>query len=162
MPLVEHPVSFFQSQAHVSFSSLLIGSFPQPPANALPAVLIALGIVVVLLRAVAVRTCVAFLVTTVLLAVMFPTASDTGILHGLLVGDTLLVAFFVLPNTRTSSRTDAGRWLTGSLAALVAFLITRYASYPDGAFFGVLFANVFTAIIDEGVLARAARARRAA
>jgi len=157
LPVVEHPVTFLQAQADVPFSSILRGSFPQPPANAIPAVLLALGIIVVLLRAVAVRTCVAFLLTAVLLPIVFPAESQNGLLHSLFVGDTLFVAFFVLPDTRTSSRTDAGRWLTGALAALVAFLVTRFASSPDGAFFGVLFANVFLAIIDEGVLARAGR-----
>ena len=34
----------------------------------------------------------------------------------------------------------------------MAFVVRGFSSFPDGVFFAVLFANAFSAIIDEAVL----------
>jgi Na+-translocating ferredoxin:NAD+ oxidoreductase RnfD subunit len=82
----------------------------------------------------------------------FAELSTAPLLQTLMVGDTLWVAFLILPDTRNSARTIQGRWLTGFVAALVAFLIRHFASVADGAFFAVLFVAVFTPLIDEAFL----------
>ena len=87
-----------------------------------------------------------------ILSLVFSGFSTAPVLQTLLVGDTLLVAFLVLPDTRTSARTIQGRWLAGVMAGLVAFLIRHYASVADGAFFAVLFVAVFAPLVDEAFL----------
>ncbi len=152
LPLVAHPLGFLAEGNPVSTMSILSGGFPQPPGNALPGLVLLLGVLLLILRATAFRTCLSFLGTTLILALAFPGLNEAPLLQTLLVGDTLWVAFLILPDMRTSARTVQGRWLTGMVAALVAFLIRHYAATADGAFFAVLFVAVFTPLIDEAFL----------
>ncbi len=152
LPLVNHPLGFLAEGNPVPATAILSGSFPQAPGNALPGLVLLLGLLLLALRAVSFRTCLGFLGTTLILALSFPGLATAPLLQTLLVGDTLWVAFLILPDTRTSARTVQGRWLAGVAAALVAFLIRHFASVADGAFFAVLFAAIFIPLIDEAFL----------
>jgi Na+-translocating ferredoxin:NAD+ oxidoreductase RnfD subunit len=152
LPLVDHPLGFLATGNPVATSTILSGSFPQPPGNALPILVLCLGILLLILRAISFRTCLGFLGATLILTVALPGFATAPVMQTLLVGDTLLVAFLVLSDTRTCSRTVQGRWITGVVAALVAFLIRHFASVADGSFFAVLFVAVFAPLIDEAFL----------
>ena len=149
LSLVDHPLAFLSAQSGVTTATILSGNFPQPPGNALPALLLLLGVVLLLLRSISFRVCLGFIGTTLILSLAFPGLASAPVFDTILVGDTFLVAFLVLPDMRTSSRTLQGRWLVGAAAGLVAFLIRHFATVADGAFFAVLFVAVFTPLIDE-------------
>ncbi|MGA1868411.1 MAG: RnfABCDGE type electron transport complex subunit D [bacterium] len=153
----EHPLLYIDTRiyrlAH-PLRAVFMGNIPQTPGNAVPVVLIACGLLLLLFRAIDFRMCLSFTGTLFLLALscnyMFPHVSQ-NILE-LCIGNGLIAAFFIIPDRRIAPRTKAGRWITGALTGLVAFLNRYFSSFPDGIFFAVLFGNVFSAIIDEGVL----------
>ncbi len=151
LPTVDHPITIFKSRATLSLLELLTGDFPQPPANAIPLLLIGCGVLILLLRAVDYRGFVSFAGTTLILSAVFRFLIPEKIspLSSLLVGNFILASIFVYPVTQTSARTHAGRWLSGILAGSSYFLIRNFSSYPDGVFFAVLFGNIFSPIIDE-------------
>ncbi len=157
MPVVDHPLQYLGAHADTALTAMLRGEFPLPPASAVPLVVIVSGIVLLALRAVSFRTCLAFLGTLFVLAISFPRFMGEPWPHTLFVGDLLFAAFFVLSDERICARTANGRWLTGILAGGVAFLIRYGASVPGGVYFAVLFANIFSPIIDELVLKAQAR-----
>lgn len=156
LPVTQHPIDFLQARRAVPLASILTGQFPQAPGSAYPPAVALLGLILLLIRGTAVRTAVGYLAAFGLLTVLLPDLNGHALPHTLLVGELLIVAFFVLGDPRTSARTVTGRWVVGILAGIVAFLIRHFASLPDGPLFAVLVANIFTPLVDEGVL-RAAR-----
>jgi Na+-translocating ferredoxin:NAD+ oxidoreductase RnfD subunit len=157
LPTVEHPLLYMDTRIYrlqKPVAAVLMGNIPQTPGNAIPFVLIMCGLFLLLLRAIDFRTCLSFLGTVFLLAIscnyLFPGVSQNVL--ELFMGNLLLAAFFIIPDRRIAPRTKAGRWIVGILTGTVAFLIRYFSSFPDGVFFAVLFGNVFSAIIDEGVL----------
>jgi Na+-translocating ferredoxin:NAD+ oxidoreductase RnfD subunit len=154
LPTIDHPAALFAARLPVGVDTVISGSFPQPLGSAVPLAVIAAGIILLVLRAVDFRSSLSFLVTLFVLQsvlhVAFP--ADIGPVHGLLVGNTLIAGFFVLPDLRTAPRTAQGRWITGVVAGCVGFLVRNFSSFPDGVFYAVLFGNTFSAIIDEWVL----------
>ena len=154
---IDHPLMYIDTRIFRltnPITAVFMGDIPQTPGNAIPYVLIICGVCLLLLRAIDFRVCLSFIGTVVVLAVacnfLFPQFSQN--LLELFVGNLLLAAFFIIPDRRIASRTKGGRWMTGILAGVVAFIIRYFSSFPDGVFFAVLFGNVFSAIIDEGVL----------
>ncbi|MCD6121042.1 MAG: RnfABCDGE type electron transport complex subunit D [Spirochaetales bacterium] len=154
LPTIDHPIVLFTSKAALPLTDLLTGNFPQTPGNAVPLVLLACGLILLILKAVDYRGFISFSGTILILAVVFRFLMPEKIapVSSLLVGNFLFASFFVYPVLQTSSRTYAGRWITGILAGTAAFLIRNFSSYPDGIFFAVLFGNIFSPIIDEAVL----------
>lgn len=157
LPTVEHPLLYLDTRIFrlkEPVIAVLMGNIPQTPGNAIPFVLIACGLCLLLLRAIDFRTCLSFLGTVFLLAIscnyLFPGVSQN--LMELFMGNLLLAAFFIIPDRRIAPRTKPGRWIVGCLTGMAAFLIRYFSSFPDGVLFAVLFGSVFSAIIDEGVL----------
>lgn len=155
----EHPLTLLRARAPESVLTLWQGNFPQPSGSAIPFVVLAAGLFLLLVRSIDFRTCLGFLGSVTVLTLLFHGAFPDAVqpVAGLLVGNLLFAGFFILPDRRIAARTTAGRWLIGILTGIVAFVIRNFSSFPDGVFFAVLFGNVFTAIIDEGILYRAAK-----
>ena len=151
---VDHPLVYFDHRIPKSITDILIGNFPQPPDNAIPYVVLGCGVLLLLLRVIDFRMCLSFVGTVALLAVsgkfLFPLVFQHG--FELFIGDLFFAAFFIIADRRISPRTHTGSWLTGILTGMIAFITRSFSSYPDSTFFAVLFGNVFSAIIDEGVL----------
>ena len=162
LPVVDHPIVFMAPRDDVTVRALLLGYFPQAPCMALPILLITLGLLLLAVRAISGRTAISFLGTYLLCGLLSPGASWFGLTTSLLAGNVLFATFFVAADTRVSARTVPGRWLVGALGGAVAFLVRNFASFPDGVFFAVLFANVFAPIVDEGVLVLTRRREGAA
>ena len=152
VPIVNHPLEYFSSRGPFSLNTILTGDFPQPLSNAVPIVTIICGIVLILLRVVDFRTIAAFFVTLVALFMIFQPMVDVNTIDSLLIGNILFAAFFILADKRLVSRTYGGRWLSGFLAAVLAFVIRSFSGFPDGILFAVLLTNIFSALIDEAVL----------
>ena len=155
VPTIDHPSILFSQRIDEFFLPILNGAFPQTPGGTLPLLTLGLGGLLLVMRAVDFRSSLSFLgsylVLNILFKFFFPEVFRGMASH--LVGSLLFTAFFLLPDARTSSRTFAGRWLAGLVAGISAFLIQNFSSYPGGFIFAVLLANVFSSIIDEGVLA---------
>lgn len=152
IPVIDHPLEFFSAGGPIPIYSILGGDFPQPLSNAVPAVTIVCGILLLLLRAIDFRTVIAFLITLTSLTFSFSSFPEVTPPESLLIGNVLFAAFFVLPDRRTVSRTYSGRWITGILAAVLAFIIRNFSGFQDGIFYAVLLTNIFSALIDEVVL----------
>ena len=150
---IDHPIEFLQTKGPIAVTELLAGNFPQTPGNAIPLVLAICGLLLLFLRAVDFRAFVSFVGTVVVLTAVSDHFFSAPPLHTLLVGNFMLAGFFVFPEHRVCARTKRGRWITGIVTGLIAFLIRNYSSFPDGVFFAVLFGNAFSALIDEGVMA---------
>ena len=154
VPTIDDPSVLFSLRINEFLLPILNGAFPQTPGGTLPLLTLGAGIFLLIARAVDFRSSVSFLGSYLVINILFryfaPEMFPGMTSH--LVGSLLFVSFFLLPDGRTSSRTFAGRWLVGLVAGLSAFLIRHFSSYPGGIVFAVLLANVFSAIIDEGVL----------
>jgi len=153
IPVIDHPLDLLEARGPISLFSLLTGDFPQPLANAVPMVTIICGLLLILLKAIDFRTVAAFFIT---LSALFWVFQPLGIVPGMesiFVGNILFAAFFILPERRLASRTFPGRWIMGIIAAILTFVIRSFSGFPDGVFYAVLLTNIFSALIDEAVLA---------
>ena len=154
VPSIDHPISYLSERMDVTLTEILAGHFPQTPGTALPLLLILCGLLLWILRAVDVRGSFAFLGTVTVLSAGFyflmPDVFQSP--KALLVGNLLFASFFIYPDTRVSPRTKRGRWVTGILAGITAFIIRGLSDFPCGVFYAVLFGNVFSPIIDEWML----------
>lgn len=152
--IIDHPLEFASAQPSVLLADILKGNLPQTPGSAVPIVLIAAGILLYLLRAVDIRSSLVFILATAIPAAILHRAAPGSFdpPSALLIGNFLLAALFVYPDRRISPRTRGGRYATAILAGIIAVLIRSYSSFPCGVFFAVLFANVFSPIIDEGFM----------
>jgi electron transport complex protein RnfD len=156
VPTIDDPVTLFSLPDRISnfIQPILSGSFPQPPANTLPLLTLIIGLILLILKVSDIRTALSFIITyaavQALLLVIAPESTPNPTVH--LIGLPIFTAFFLLPDNRTCARTFAGRWLSGAIAGISGVLILNYSSFPGGIIFSVLLANVFNAILDEGVL----------
>jgi Na+-translocating ferredoxin:NAD+ oxidoreductase RnfD subunit len=151
---IDDPVVFLETQRYVPLWDILVGNAPSTPGMAVPLLVAACGVVVLVARAVDVKSSVIFLLTVAALGIAF---------HGLmperfadprfmLTGNLLIAGLFILPDRRISPRTQEGRMAAALLAGIVAFLVRNLSTFPCGVMFAVLFANAFSPIIDEGFL----------
>lgn len=70
-------------------------------------------------------------------------------LSQLLLGGTMMGAFFIITDPVTASTTPLGRWIYGLLAGVFCMMIREYAGYPDGVAFAILFMNVWVPLINK-------------
>jgi len=155
VPVIDHPLEYFASRGPVPLNSLLLGDFPQPLSNAIPLITILCGVLLILFRVIDVRTVFTYLVTLVVLFLVFQTSKGVRIADSfdtIFIGNILFAAFFILPDRRLASRTFGGRWIMGVFAAALTFIIRSFSGFPDGVFYAVLLTNIFSAIVDEAVL----------
>ena len=160
LPTVEHPLVLMAGRDDVTPARLLSGAFPQAPALALPLLLLALGLLLLALRAISWRTSLSFLAIYLGLAAGRTGLDGRALAGMLLAGNLLFAAFLLVADHRVCARTAAGQVLTGFLAGLAAFFIRTRSSFPDGACFAVLLANIFAPLLDEAVLLSEARRHR--
>lgn len=67
----------------------------------------------------------------------------------LLLGATMVGAFFIASDPVTAPAHPYGRLIYGALAGALMILIRNYASYPDGLAFAILLSNAATPLIDH-------------
>lgn len=67
----------------------------------------------------------------------------------LLSGATMLGAFFIVTDPVTSSTTNRGRLIFGTIVGLLVFIIRHFGGYPDGVAFSVLLTNILVPFIDK-------------
>ena len=157
LPTVDHPLVLLQGRDDITWRMLLSGDFPQSPAMALPALVIALGATLLILRAICWRTALGCVLAYGAMSCLGGASAGASLAAGFLAGDLLFAALFVLADERLRARTRWGRVWTGLLAGVAAFCIRRYASFEDGAFFAVLLANILAPLLDEAVMGLQAR-----
>lgn len=157
VPTVDNPALLFSGELKGFLPLTLTGMFPQTLGSAFPPLVIFLGFVLLLFRAVDFRICISFLAvfSAGFLVLNLMSIAD---LTDLFIGNLWLTAFFILPDNRTISRTFAGRWITGIIAGLCAIVINYYSAYAEGILFSVILANLFSPIIDVIVLRNIRRA----
>lgn len=153
VPVIDHPVELFNTQGQVALFSLLKGDFPQPLSNAVPLLTIGCGVLLILLKVVDFRIIVTYFLTLGALFFAFRTVAAVPPADSLLIGNAVFAAFFILPDKRLASRTFGGRWIMGIVAGILTFVIRSFSGFSDGVFYAVLLTNIFTALIDEAVLA---------
>jgi len=151
---IDHPLLLLKSRAPIPLMEILSGNFPQTPINAVPLLLIGIGLLLLLLRAIDFRSSLGFICTVVILTIGYGFFNNNLSLavNSLFVGNLFAAAFFVIPVFNVTPRTNPGRWITAILTGVVAFLIRTFSSFPDGVFFAVLFGNSFSALIDDRIL----------
>ncbi len=156
VPTVDNPYILFSEAGSNLVPALIRGAFPQTAGAAYPLVIIILGILLLLLRAVDYRICLSFILSYIIVFFIIDLVSPETALGAadMLLGNTLLTAFFILPDYRTISRTARGRWVTGIIAGIAGAVIRRFSAFPDGILFAVLLAGIFGGIIDYGILQR--------
>jgi len=72
-------------------------------------------------------------------------------LFSLLAGATILGGFFMVTDPVSAPRTDAGRYIYGSLIAITTIIIKSFSLFAGGLTFGILLGNMFAPIIDYAV-----------
>ncbi len=156
VPTVDNPALLFSGELREFLTLVLAGKYPQTIGNAFPPLVIFLGIVLLLVRAVDFRISISFLLTYFIgfLILNFIAVADPT---DLFIGNLWLTAFFILPDNRTIARTFTGRWITGVIAGICGIVINYFSAYADGILFSVILANIFSGIIDVLVLRRARR-----
>ncbi len=156
VPTVDNPYILFSESGSGLAPALLRGAFPQTAGAAYPLVIIVLGILLLLLQAVDYRICFTFILSYAATFFLINLVSPETALGAadLLIGNTLLTAFFILPDHRTISRTVRGRWISGIVAGIAGAVIRRFSAFPDGILFAVILAGIFGGIIDYGILQR--------
>jgi Na+-translocating ferredoxin:NAD+ oxidoreductase RnfD subunit len=154
LPTIDHPVLLYRMRIPLLLENIVYGRFPGPPGSAIPVITIICGVLLLIFKAVEIRSSLSFFLSLFLLQlILHPLApARIGAVESLLIGNILIAGFFIVPDFGLIPRTDRGRWITGIVTGCIAFLIRNFSSFPDGVFFAVLFGNTFSAIIDEWVV----------
>jgi len=162
LPTIDHPALLYSARFPVSVESIFFGQFPGPPGSAIPIITIACGILRLFFKAVDLRSSLSFFLSLLILQLILHPLAPAQIetVESLLIGNILIAGFFIVPDFRLVPRTYRGRWITGILTGIIAFLIRNFSSFPDGVFFAVLFGNTFSAIIDEWIVQYRFRSRK--
>ncbi len=85
---------------------------------------------------------------TLLSMVVFCFIFDLEITFHLLIGSTMLGAFFIATDPVTAATTVRGRLLFGFLIGFITIIIRKFGNYPDGFAFAILLANICVPLID--------------
>ncbi|MBN1349636.1 RnfABCDGE type electron transport complex subunit D [candidate division KSB1 bacterium] len=72
-------------------------------------------------------------------------------IFGLLSGGIVLAGFFMVTDPVSAARTEPGRWIYGSLIALLTIVIRSFSLFAGGVMFAILLANMFAPIIDYAI-----------
>lgn len=151
---VEHPVDFLTTRGSIPLPDILSGYLPQPPVNAVPGVLLVIVLILVILKVVDYKILIATVVTTgaalFLLNLLQPQSFPSPLT--LLTGHFLPALALVLADKRYSPRTEGGKWLSGLLTGLIMVIIISFSAYAEGVFFAVVFSNIISSLLDEGIL----------
>ncbi len=67
----------------------------------------------------------------------------------LLLGGSMMGAFFIITDPVTASITRYGQYIYSIAAGVLCFLIREYGGYPDGVAFAVLFMNTWVPLINR-------------
>ncbi len=94
---------------------------------------------------------VAFILGIVLMASLisvFDSQQHLPIHNHLMLGGTMLGAFFIATDPVSASTTPRGRLIYGFLIGVLVVIIRAYGGYPDGVAFAVLLMNMTVPLID--------------
>ncbi len=151
MPLFGHPIEFINT-SNINLYNFLTGNVPGTPGAAMPILLLLLGIILALYKIIDAKLALSFIVTTLLISIFLVHGNISDSLKYLLTGNFLLVALIILPLKVHAPKMTGGSFIVGVLGGIILMTINTFSSYFDGSLFTVLILNVFTPIIDDGVL----------
>ncbi len=83
-----------------------------------------------------------------LLISMFDSQQHLPVQNHLILGGTMLGAFFIATDPVSASTTPKGRLVYGFLIGVLIVIIRAYGGYPDGVAFAVLLMNMTVPLID--------------
>lgn len=84
-----------------------------------------------------------------LLIAMFDSQPHLPVQNHLILGGTMLGAFFIATDPVSASTTPKGRLIYGFLIGVLIVVIRTYGGYPDGIAFAVLLMNMTVPLIDH-------------
>ena len=84
-----------------------------------------------------------------LLISMFDSQQHLPVQNHLILGGTMLGAFFIATDPVSASTTPKGRLIYGFLMGVLIVIIRAYGGYPDGIAFAVLLMNMMVPLIDQ-------------
>ncbi len=104
-------------------------------------------------RVVSCRIPLAYIVSFVVLTLLFGNNGDMGLLHytalQVLTGGLLFGAFFMATDYVTTPTTPNGQILFGVGCGVLTFVIRKFGGYPEGVSFAILLMNIVTPLIDN-------------
>ena len=135
---------------------LLWGVYPGPMGCTAALVIGAGALLLLARRTIRWEPLAFFLLTTALVAALFPRiycTALTSVKYELLTGSLLFCAVFLLGDPVTSPRTITGRCAFGVLAGALLMGMRHAGAYEQTACFAVLIANAFSPVLDRAVIA---------
>lgn len=95
------------------------------------------------------RISISFLCGAVLISLIAYMQGHTlGVSANLLLGATMVGAFFIASDPVTAPAHPHARLIYGALAGALMMIIRHYAAYPDGLAFAILLSNALTPLLD--------------
>ncbi len=88
------------------------------------------------------------ILTVALLISMLDSQQHLPVQNHLILGGTMLGAFFIATDPVSASTTPRGRLIYGFLIGVLIVIIRAYGGYPDGVAFAVLLMNMVVPLID--------------
>jgi electron transport complex protein RnfD len=89
------------------------------------------------------------IVVMALLVSIFDSQTHLPVQNHLMLGGTMLGAFFIATDPISASTTPKGRLIYGFLIGVLIVVIRNYGGYPDGIAFAVLLMNMTVPLIDQ-------------
>lgn len=91
-----------------------------------------------------------FIGSLAILSYFFPVSGTqfAYMLAQVMSGGLIITAFFMATDYTTTPVTKLGKFIFGLGCGIITFLIRRYAAYPEGVAYAVLFMNVLTVVLD--------------
>lgn len=89
------------------------------------------------------------IVVMALLISVFDSQTHLPVQNHLMLGGTMLGAFFIATDPVSASTTPKGRLIYGFLIGVLIVIIRNYGGYPDGVAFAVLLLNMTVPLIDQ-------------
>jgi len=135
-----------------TFFEMLLGSTPGAFGETLRLVIIALGIILIFYKVIDWKIPVTILVSVFAFVGIGHLIDDTifpNAFNSLVVGNLILVSFFVATDETTMPITTKGRVLYGIGIALLTVMIRYFATYPEGTMFAIILMSAVAPLIDH-------------
>ncbi|MBR0135273.1 MAG: RnfABCDGE type electron transport complex subunit D [Clostridia bacterium] len=106
------------------------------------------GVYLIVRKVITWHTPVVYIGAVFLLSWLFG-GSPSAALYQILSGGLVIGAFFMATDYVTTPTTNLGKTVFALGCALLTVIIRRYAAYPEGVSFSILFMNILTNFIDK-------------
>ena len=150
------PLTAFKSGVATPVMDMIVGNTAGSFGETSAIIILACGLLLIMTRIANWRLPLATIGSAMILAAIMhhtnPESFASPLFH-LAGGGLLFGAFFMVTDPVSAPFSSIGKWIYGILIGLVTIVIRNLSGFPEGMMFAILIMNMFSAVIDDAVMA---------